>query len=253
MPDTPLIDLEIEQRRPEWPKYTAEIVLVAGLWCPAAVWRPLMGYLAHRGWECTALAFRAAPDAGWQAHQDALQGHLATIEASPIVIGHDTGASLALASEARARIALAPLLAATLAPGGHPALSRWRLPLSAWRRQPLAPPVGPAAESVFGHSIPAAPRDDSPSFARDLLRPGSLLPARSASPALLVSAADDPVTPADRVARLAATLGVDSVETASAGHGLPWGSGWEPMAGALHRWLIRTLGEPLLAMLDEEE
>src|ERR1700690_3328996 len=100
-----------EVSAPETDKFTAPLVLVHGLWERPPAWRRFAGYLVHRGWRCIALERRAAAlDIG--AHLPDLRVAIATLDAPPVLVGHDVGAVLALhcADAARAVIALAPLI-----------------------------------------------------------------------------------------------------------------------------------------------
>jgi pimeloyl-ACP methyl ester carboxylesterase len=63
----------------------------------------------------------------------------------------------------------------------------------------------------------------------------------------------DAVCPLDEVATFAQSLGAEFRVAPAAGHALPWESGWEGRVHAVHRWLVQTLGEPLLATLDDED
>ncbi len=112
----------------EWPKFTAPLLLVPGLWCRPAAWHRCMGYFAHRGWTCHALdpggATRAASIAEWQA---AVREAVRNCDAPPVLVGHDLGGWLVLddtMAEVRAVVALAPLVPRVLS-GGHPAMTRW--------------------------------------------------------------------------------------------------------------------------------
>jgi len=113
----------------EWPKFTAPLLLVPGLWCRPAAWRRCMGYFAHRGWTCHALdpggATRPASVAEWQ---DAVRDAVRACDAPPVLVGHDLGGWLVLhdtMTEVRAVVALAPLVPRVLAQRGHLAMTRW--------------------------------------------------------------------------------------------------------------------------------
>jgi hypothetical protein len=47
-------------------------------------------------------------------------------------------------------------------------------------------------------------------------------------------------------------MGTEFHVAPGAGHALPWEPGWERLVHTIHRWLVQTLGEPLLATLDED-
>ena len=62
-----------------------------------------------------------------------------------------------------------------------------------------------------------------------------------------------PGSPLYEVASFAQSLGAELRVAPGAGHALPWEPGWEGRAHTVHRWLMQTLGEPLLATVDEED
>jgi len=241
------------------PKFTAPMLLIPGMWCSAAVWRRFMGYLAHRGWTCHAVALRGHADAVWAGsvgsvtfddYRADVAGVVAECDAAPIVIGHDLGGLLALhCTTAAAVVALAPLVPAR-AP--HPVLARLRTRLAARLARPLRPPRGALRLACFGREVPGGATLESARAARQavVLAPAEI-PRRN-GPTLLVAGDGDLLSPAAEIERLAQQLGAVCHRVA-AGHAMPWESGWEQRVAETHRWLIQTLGEPLLALTEGDD
>jgi pimeloyl-ACP methyl ester carboxylesterase len=250
----------IETIAAESAKFTAPMVLVHGLWCTAAVWRKFMGYLAHRGWTCHAVNLRrpgeriAAPRLA--DYLDDVRGVIAACAAPPVVVGHDLGALLALqctAPNVRARVALAPLVPRPLAATPNRALMRTASRLAMWRAQPLPVPRGRLAAACFGSGVPGGTHPDSSAAARDLISGNLRLSFDTTAPSLVIAANDDPFSPPQDVEALAAQCGATLRRIPNAGHPLPWEIGWEQRVPEIHRWLVQTLGEDLLALREEEE
>lgn len=260
--------IEIDTIAAERSKFTAPIVLVHGLWCTSSIWHRLMGYLAHRGWDCYAVNLRgraarakttaSAPPAraGIAEHLDDLNAVINACDAPPVVIGHDFGGLLALSKKlfaARAVVAISPLLPAHRREAPIPGLtdlrSRFRLRL----RKRLSPPRGRARRAYFGAEPPRRLVSETRALADDLSNPTLSFAVGPPAPTLLVGGDADAVTPLDTVARTAADLGADFQLVSGGGHALPWEQGWQERAAEIHRWLVHTLGESLLAMLDEED
>src|SRR5262245_21398394 len=131
-----------EITEPESERYTAPLLLLHGLWERASQWRRFAGYLAHRGWRCLALE-RRADVTDLAEHVGDLRAAVAVLGSSPVIVGHDLGAVLALhcADRARAVVALAPLVGPPLAPP-PPALLQAGSWFARWRGAPLRAPGG---------------------------------------------------------------------------------------------------------------
>ena len=239
----------------EWPKFTAPLVLVPGLWCGATAWHRGMGYLAHRGWTCHALDLggdrRPVSLAEWHA---AVQEAVRCCDAPPVLVGHDLGGLLALQgtiAALRAVVALAPLVPRVLARHGHPAMTGW----GAWwalRRGAAVPaPAGPRAKQYFADGAPGGTVPEPAAVFSGLAQLPPPRPTRH--PALIVAGEHDTVCPPDELAGFAQLLGAQFRVAPGAGHALPWEAGWEDRVHMIHRWLVQTLGEPLLATLDAED
>lgn len=253
--------IEIDTIAAEHSRFTAPLVLVHGLWCTGAVWRRLMGYLAHRGWNCHALHLPgrgtgAAPGAGLSDYLDALDRVIRSCETPPVIIGHDLGGFLALARDLgrrRAVVALAPLV-----PAGHgaptvPGLSGLRPRLEMWLGRRCSPPHGRAAVAHFGQTPPCPAVAEPITVVRDLCDPQRRLALGPAVPGLVIAGDADAVTPGEASERLAHAAAAELRRIPGGGHALPWEAGWEERGSEIHRWLVQTLGEPLLALRPEEE
>ncbi|HYD47146.1 MAG TPA: alpha/beta fold hydrolase [Terriglobales bacterium] len=239
----------------ERPRYTADLVFIPGLWCGSLAWGAVIGFLAHRGWNCTALELvPQVASAGWQDHLAGLDRHLAAYPDPPVLIGHDAGATLVLAlpAPARARVALAPLLPQAC----HAALLSWRAPLSLrWHlsRRAMMPQLsGRLRRRLLGD---AALRDCppvSPSLLRDLAALDLQRLAATPAPTLIVSAAEDSIVAPAQIEKLATRLAASHISAAGAPHALLSAPGWDKRTGDIHRWLIKAIGASLLVPEDDE-
>src|SRR5262245_48804239 len=134
--------LRAEITRPETEKFTAPLLLLHGLWERPPAWRRFAGYLAHRGWQCIALARRDdVSDIG--VHLADLRAAIAALDAPPVLLGHDLGGVIALpcADVARAVAAVAPLVGPPLV-ATMPALEHAGSWLARLRGAPLHAPRG---------------------------------------------------------------------------------------------------------------
>lgn len=242
-------ELDVFSVSAERPKFTSSLLLLAGLWCRATVWRPAMGYLAHRGWECGAFV-TDSHGAGFE-YSDRFAAVLRQIQAQPappVVVGHDIGAAIALsaAGSCRAVVALAPPFA--------PEFSRRVQSLRPWteRLWPKRAPLAAAPPHLYPDSPPPGGLVVEPNeslLELDRWTPSCPLPC----PALVLVGERDPLCDVKAIREWGERCGADVVVVPGAGHGLPWAPGWEALVTDVHRWLVRTLGESLLAMLDESE
>jgi len=258
-------DITIESIASESAKFAAPLVLVHGLWCSAAVWRKFMSYLAHRGWTCHAVNLRGHGDAGGRDRISSvriadyvsdLQQVIGLCDTAPVVMGHDLGGLLALAcppAATRAVIALAPLVPRAISGSAHPAmLSTWRARIAMWRARPLLPPRGKLGAEYFAPAAPGGATADSALAARELADDMFRLRVGNESPTLLVAGDCDRFSPPGAVERLAQHARAQFRIAERTGHAMPWASGWEQQVMATHRWIIQTLGEPLLLLRDDE-
>jgi pimeloyl-ACP methyl ester carboxylesterase len=249
----------------EGARYAASLVLLPGLWSGRDAWRGFATYLAHRGWECRVLDLRGT--GGFAARAAALGEYLGGLSGPVVLLGHDAGASLALAAagEARGRVAAVVLLA-PLVPGS-PGVRALTLEPRALVRIALGrtvrPPGERAAALAWGDLPPsvraaAALRlgPDDAALVRDLLR--ARVPLHAAPvPALLVAGDRDPLLDPAAAAAIARTLTADVHVLPDAGHAILAGPAWQRAVGVVHRWIVQRLGAPLLetyaeAMADRE-
>lgn len=235
-------------------KFTAPLVLVHGLWSGATLWRPFSGYLSHRGWTCFAVevedrAERGDPADGFERVVADLRAAIATLEAPPVLIGHDLGA---LAAQCCADVTCATVMVAPLV-----------LPPLAAAAPELLRDAGGLLERLLGRRLRMPGRRWKSSYgaiggkreAAALLRrlaerPMPLTPAPEGAPSLVVAGGGDAVTPPDTARRLASALGAE-IEIVAGGHALPVDPGWEALVSHLHRWLVKKLGAGLLALYEE--
>ncbi len=255
----------IESIVAEAPKFTAPMLLVHGLWCAAPVWRKFMGYLAHRGWTCHALNLRgrrggtsepALAHLRFADYRDDVRQVIDACEAQPVLVGHDLGGLLALTcatSAVRAIVAVAPLLPRSIAAVPVTPPSALRSYLAVLRTRPLRAPRGKLAAAYFGGGPPGGTFADSGSVVRELASRGFPVPQPCAVPALVLAGERDPFCPPSAAATLAHHCRARVLIVPGAGHAMPWERGWEQRVSDVHRWLVRTLGEALLALPDEPQ
>lgn len=228
----------------EHAKFASPLLLVPGQDPRSSGWRAFAGALGHRGWTSFLLDLPRQPPIGREAWESLLQQGIEAAGTPPILIGHELGASLALASNLPrlATVALSPYLArpdrrrqpGSRWPGWWPA---WlRRGASSSRSRPGEGSPAPGMESLLA-SLPAAA--------------SSALSARTEPTLLLVSRQQAPHPPSEE----GSLPGGGSVEWLEfdASEVAPGGPGWEAQTGLIHRWLIRRLGEDVLLWLDEEE
>jgi pimeloyl-ACP methyl ester carboxylesterase len=177
-----------------------------------------------------------------------LRAGLATLEAPPVIVGHDLGAVIAqhCAGASRALVSLAPLI---LPPEADAA--RQVLRDSGGMLARLLGRVGRAPRGRWKGSYEAGDAEESPALLRRLIeQPPPLPPPPRDLPCLVMAGKEDPVTPAASAQALAAAIGAE-IEIVPGGHLLPNGPGWEDRVSRLHRWLIKRLGADLLALYEE--
>ncbi|HZR83458.1 MAG TPA: alpha/beta hydrolase family protein [Candidatus Binatia bacterium] len=252
----------LEAVEPEGERYTADLLLLHGLWAAPTLWRSIALGFAQRGWRCWLLDARASADAGEPAGPSEVAdwcGRAAdaakSLAAPPIAIGHDAGGLVALALAerglVRAAVAAAPLLAGS---GGLvPALAGWAARLAGRDVPPPAPSdprLGGLSASARGRLVEGL-RPESGRLVASL-RGRALAPGSPRVPALLIAQSDDPFVPAPLVAVTARGIEADDLV-------LP-GSHW-PMVDdridawttQVHRWIVRRVGQGLLILRGDED
>jgi pimeloyl-ACP methyl ester carboxylesterase len=250
--------LHAEIQRAEGARYAASLVLLPGLWAGPDAWRACAGYLAHRGWESRLVDLRGIPG-GAAARGEALAATLGGLGGPAVVLAHGGAAATALAAAARGAVQ-AVVLVAPLVPGsgGARALTLGAgtlLPLVLGR--PVPPPVGRREALLLG-ALPEPVRGrvragfapEAPAIVWETAR-GAPASAAPGVPALVVGGGRDPLLPAAEAAALAAALGGEHTVLPAAGAWPLAGPAWQPLVGAVHRWLVRRLGEPLLDLYPE--
>lgn len=253
MPENP--DLTVIE--PESERYTADLVLVHGLWVGPGVWRAVASGFAQRGWRCALLdATRAG---GGAAHEASLleraEAAARSLASPPVVIGHDAGGLIALhladRGAVRAAIAVAPLL-----DGLKPVLTPARRTLlHLWARGPVPPP---SADHAMFAGVPAGARA---SLQEGLVaEPAARLreveslaaPGRPSSPALVVAQDRDPVVPRALLELNARGIEADFM-TLGGGHWPMLEERIDAWMTQLHRWIVKRAGEGLLLLRGDED
>jgi pimeloyl-ACP methyl ester carboxylesterase len=240
--------LPVDVVRAEAARFRHPLLFVHGLWTGSWIWHGFMGYLAHRGWESWAPSFLE----GGVAEADRVEQLIEVCRAMPavpVVIGHDAGAILAATLAAK----VASPAVVTIAPSLPGPESVHRLPrfwAARWFGSRVDPPSGPAAGLMIDE--PDRLRPDSGRFFRALASGTLGMPTESVASGLVVCSTDDALCPSATAALLARNYGWAFEEWPTSGHAPMLRQGWEAHADRLHRWLVLTLGEDLLAWLDDE-
>ncbi len=221
-------------------KFTAPLVLVHGLWDDPKSWRRFMGFLSHRGWRCIAVGWQDEQRSSLDSRQDALQRAVEQLEDRPVLIGHDLGGLQAMrVPQLRAAVAIAPLVSSSGRALGDS--GTWMQRLRATAREP---------GRKLAADYPAGRHIEPLSVLAELEAATREAPTEAAVPRLMIAGADDRLAPPDAVRPLAAGYGAE-LEIVAGRHALHLEDGWEAPASIIHKWLIRNLGEELLALYEE--
>jgi pimeloyl-ACP methyl ester carboxylesterase len=235
---------------PEGARYSAPLLFLPGLWADPATWRPVASYLAHRGWSGTTVDLRGVRG-GMRGRARAVVDFVAALPSPPVLVGHDAGALVALAS-ARSIAAPALVLVAPLVPGTPPTHAftwSWTLVWATLRRRAAEPPHGTTADAVFADLPPAHRAQlaaDDATLVAEIARGRRFDRPVAPPPILLLAGERDPLLPPPDVSRVATELGAETRVIPGAGHWPLVGPGWQTCVDETHRWLVRRLGEPLL-------
>jgi pimeloyl-ACP methyl ester carboxylesterase len=272
-----LASLRAEVSAPERNKFTAPLLFLHGLWSGSWIWQEMAGVLSQRGWESWALDLRGRPGSRSVEHlgQISLAEYVEDVLvatqhlwAPPVVCGYDLGALLAVLTAAqaqpRAMICLAPLLPQTWRAEGRPPAPLVRLsavPALLWGQALRPPRLAMARDFLFNTLSPttqtqlhARLQPDSGTVAQTLTRGDSLFPDAGVScPILVMSGEADRMSPPATVRGWAERLSAAYRTYPGQGHWLLAGEQGVLIAGDMHRWLIRTLGETLLVPQEPEE
>jgi pimeloyl-ACP methyl ester carboxylesterase len=241
-------DLEVECWRAEFDKYAAAILLLHGLWTGSWIWRAAAGYLAHRGWNCHALAWRGAATT-WAGLLTCAQRAAEELE-RPVVIGHDLGALAALQlCGVRAAVALSPLACgAGAAP--HPLARGAAARLARWRGADIRPRDGEARRVLGVGAALLAPESSRWLGELERLELGGEV---DRVPRLVAAGDADACLPAAAAEEIARRRGAELKIYEGAGHDQPYGPRWQAAAADTHRWLVQQLGESLLRLRGDED
>ena len=238
-------------------KFTSPMLLVHGLWEAADVWRRFTGYLTHRGWRCIAVQLRGRagtePVAAAAEHLADIRAAIATLEAPPVLVGHDLGAVVALQAAAmtRAVVALAPIVPMPVAVESPRALRHSGNWLTRRFGLPLSPPGG-RWRSAYPSRRPQV--SEAAAVVRDVVHasvPIESLPPHV--PGFVLAGERDPVTSVAAGRDLATHVGARFQVCAAGGHTLHNEPGWDENVAAIHRWIVQRLGAPLLALYEETD
>jgi len=235
---------------PEGGRYATSLVLVAGLWTPAAALRGMASFLGHRGWEGRIPELVGEHDLRTRAA--AVVTAARALPSPPVLIAHGAGAVVALeAAQTLPVAALALLLPQVPGSGEAQALTRrWDALLALLLGRPVPPPAGEAAASVYGPTSPPALVADARAAILDVVRGRAPLRPVAGVPTLVVSSSEDPLLQPESAVRLAEALSATH-KTLDGGHWTITGPHWREAVTVLHRWLVQTLGEPLLELYEE--
>jgi len=254
---TKIGSLSVELVRAEAARFQRPLLFLHGLWTDASIWQAWAGYLSHRGWESWAPALFGDPE--YAEHErvvDAARTLLAALPEPPIIVTHDLGIVAALelvhAITAPAIVAVAPVVAA--ADGGRLGVLRfprfWRARFGA---TDVAAPTGALGRTLIGRSSGVSMRSDSGAIFRALVGDRLRLAPPVPVPGLVVGGAEDVLTPPAAVHSLAERQDWPHEIHADRGHFPMIEPGWEQVADGVHRWIVRAMGEEILAWLDDEE
>lgn len=255
--------LGVKVVRAESERFAAPLLLIHGLWAGNWVWERIAGYLGHRGWESWAIDLSGQAGGPRPAQLRDLLAQCVdvarTMGASPVVVGHDAGAMVALHLTARVEVQALVLMAPLL-----PGYGALRAALGAGRAlavllgRPLKPPAGPSALAFFAgteartREILRARLIAEPGRVVYALLRGSFDPPGRLPPVLVLGGVDDAVAPSDVVRAVARAVDGDAL-IVPGGHWLPVEERWKETANRVHRWLVKTLGDPLLLLREESE
>jgi pimeloyl-ACP methyl ester carboxylesterase len=261
--------LAVETVEPRGAARPHPLLFLHGMWGGAWMWEPCMQVFAARGWRCHALNLRGhhgsrpVRDIGRVSIHEYVADARAVAEAlgCPVVVGHSMGGLLAqkLAEllDPPAAVAVTPA-----APRGVLALNTLELAWTALRhlheilgRRPLTPTFAEAEALLLDH-LPEAERravyermvPESGRMTFDIALLGLPVdPRRVRCPMLVVAGADDRITPAKMVRRVARRYDATLREYPGHAHMLLMEPGWERIAGDIAGWIetvTRSAGVP---------
>jgi pimeloyl-ACP methyl ester carboxylesterase len=236
----------VETLAGEGPRYTAPMVCLPALWAGPASWRSAGALLAHRGWDCHLVDIRGVPG-GVAARAAAVGAYAETLGAPPVLVGHDGGALVALATAARTPLAALVLVAPLHARRAVGLGARGMLALVLGR--PVPPPTAshwldlPASAAA---SVRAGLGPEDARAVRETLWGRGAAEAVLSVPTLVVAGTHDRLLPPSAASTVARALGAEFACVEDAGHWLLAGAAWQATVRLVHRWLVQALGESLL-------
>lgn len=254
------VGMNVQVVRAEQSRFRHPLLLLHGFWTGAWIWRDFAPYLGHRGWDAWMPSFLEGDE---PADLDARRRLVAAIRDAmplpPVILAHDVGAAvaIALADElaAPAVVALAPVTSVVVrgrrGAWGSPRF--WGPRIFATR---LAAPRGRTARLVrdgLTDADLALLRPDSGSLFRALLSGTLESSGQALVPGLVLGSASDGAVPLAACHRLADARRWTVASHETSGHFPMLGAGAASLADTVHRWLVRTIGEPLLAWIDGDE
>lgn len=237
-------------------RYHAPILILPGLFQSEACWRGITSMLAHRGWDVYVLPRLTTDDSSADGAQDwsaamANAGSAAqALGQKLVVLGADIGAGLALALSERS-----PVLALGLFGPTTPATIGKRLAACAGffgRRRlrkggsQVSPPDSLAR--LLTNSTHAAREPGG--LVQDLLDGVSFEQPTVHPPAVIFVPSDDPLVSDTDTLEFARGDASRTSPTRLRGRWWP-ASGWEPVADAVHRYLILTLSDRVVDFPEE--
>lgn len=271
--DTLCADVSLPERN----KFTSPLLLLHGLWSGSWMWSDVATALSLRGWECWALDVRGRPDShpvralGKTRLEDYVADvvtAMAALWAPPILWGADLGALLALLAAAhttpRALVCSTPLLPRSWIPNERPPLPLMRLPAlpALLLGRPLPPPrpkiarefLFPGLSETLQHTLQTRLIPDSGSLVRTITREAVPVPPPApACPGFVLQAGKDTMSSSAACRWLTHHLQAQEHVYPDHGHWLYSGPIGVTLAADVHRWLIQSLGQPLLIPPEDED
>jgi pimeloyl-ACP methyl ester carboxylesterase len=224
------------------------------------VWRGFASYLGHRGWECHLVDVRSVRG-GIAARAAAVSEYASSLATPTILVGHDAGALIALASAserpAAGLVMLAPLAAGSR--GARRLITTPRRLLGMILGGAIRPPEGSIAAAWIDLAEPARSQvhstlaSEDAASVRDVAwgRVPPLAPRVDGVPALLAAGEQDAILPLASAKALARQVGAELRVLGGAGHWPLAGAAWQTTVAVVHRWLVQRLGAPLLELYED--
>lgn len=257
-----IADLEVIKAEPVGQPRVHPLLFIHGMWEGAWFWRNYLDYFSSRGYACYALNLRGhygsrpVPDIGKVSIREYLEDarEVAGALGNPVLVGHSMGGVLvqkmAELSQPPATVLMTPAAPRGIFPLNTFALFKVFIKNihAALFRRPLKPDEGDMAQLVLNR-IP--PKDRQ--FVYNTQIPESGLQtfeitvlgfpvdaSKVQSPMLVVGGAEDRLTPAGMVRKIARKYGADLLEYPSLAHMMALEPGWEKVARDVADWIERV-------------